>query len=48
MKMINNQDKQLTPSESWDQDGLFSMGLGYHQIQTVELEFYNAMELKSG
>ena len=28
MKMINHHDKQLTPSESWDQDGFFSLGLG--------------------
>ena len=28
MKMINHHDKQLTPSESWDQDGFFEPGFG--------------------
>ena len=32
MKMINYHDKQLTPSESWDQDNVLSLGLGYHNI----------------
>ena len=37
--MSNHHDKQLTPMESWDQDGFFSLGLGYHQIKIIELEF---------
>ena len=28
MKIINSHDKQLTPYESWDQDGLFEPGFG--------------------
>ena len=32
-------DKQLTPSESWDQDGFFEPGFGYHQLQIIGLEF---------
>ena len=28
MKMINHHDKQLTPSESWDQDGFSEPGFG--------------------
>ena len=28
MKMIDNDDKQLTPSESWDQGVFFEPGLG--------------------
>ena len=39
IKIWNHNDKQLTPSESWDQDIFFSLGLGYHQIQIIELEF---------
>ena len=39
MEISNHHDEQLTPSESWDQDGFFSLGLGYHQIQILELEF---------
>ena len=47
-KMINHHDKQLTPSESWDQDGCFSLGLWYHHIQIIGLEIYNAVATKSG
>ena len=39
MKMTNHHDKQLTPSESWDQDGFFEPGFGYHQLQIIGLEF---------
>ena len=39
MKIINHHDKQLTPSESWDQDGFFEPGYGYHQLQIIGLEF---------
>ena len=39
MKMINHHDKQLTPSESWDQDGFLSLALGYQHIKINELEF---------
>ena len=28
MKIANHYDKQLTPSESWDQDGFFEPGFG--------------------
>ena len=28
MKITNHHDKQLTPSESWDQDGFFEPGFG--------------------
>ena len=38
MKIANHYDKQLSPSESRDQDVFFSMGLGYHQIPIIELE----------
>jgi hypothetical protein len=38
MKMTNHHDKQLTPSESWDQDGFFEHGFGYHQLQIIGLE----------
>ena len=38
-KIAIHQDKQLTPSESWNQDGFLSLGLGYHQIQIVRPEF---------
>ena len=45
MKIAGHYDKQLTPSKSQDRDGFFnlgplgSLGLGYHQIQIVGLEF---------
>ena len=39
MKMTNHHDKQLTPSQSWDQDGFFETGFGYHQLQIIGLEF---------
>ena len=39
MKITNHHDKQLTPSESWDQDGFFEPGYGYHQLQITGLEF---------
>ena len=42
MKMINYHDKQPTPSESWDQDVFFTLGLGYHHIQIIRLEFLQA------
>ena len=38
MKIANHFNKQLSPSKNWDQD-VFSLGLGYHQIQIIELEF---------
>ena len=38
MKMTNHHDKQLTPSESWDKDGFFEHGFGYHQLQIIGLE----------
>ena len=41
MKIANRDDQQLAPLESWDQDGYMSLGLGYHQIQNIELEFYS-------
>ena len=28
MKIANHHEKQLTPSESWEQDGFFEAGLG--------------------
>ena len=28
LEMTNHHDKQLTPSESWDQDGFFEPGFG--------------------
>ena len=31
-------DKQLTPTESWNQDVFFSLGLWCHQIQIMWLE----------
>ena len=39
LEMTNHHDKQLTPSESWDQDGFFEPGFGYHQLQIIGLEF---------
>ena len=39
MKMTNHHDKQLTSSKSWDQDGFFEPGYGYHQLQIIGLEF---------
>ena len=38
IKMANHHDKQITPSKSWDQDGFFSLGLGYYQIQIMSLK----------
>ena len=48
IQVANHYDKQLKPSNMWDQDGFLSMGLGYHQIQIIELEFYNAVHLNKG
>ena len=39
MKWASHHYKQLTPSESWNRDGFLSLGLGYHQIKSVGLEF---------
>ena len=39
MKIINHHEKQITPSESWDQDGFLCLCLGYHLIQIIGLEF---------
>ena len=39
MKLANNYDKQVIPSAGWDQDVFLSLGLGYYQIQIIELEF---------
>ena len=43
MKIINHHDKQLTPSESTDQEGFLSLGLGYHHIQFIGLEFFTTL-----
>ena len=35
MKMTNHHDKQLTPSESWDQDGFLSLGMGIINFKSL-------------
>ena len=37
--ILNNHDKQIRPSESWDQDCFLSPGLGYQHIQIIGLKF---------
>ena len=47
MKIANHHDKQLTLSESWDQDGLFEPGFGVSSNSNCAANFYNAVATKS-
>ena len=43
MKMINHHDKQLTPSESWDQDGFFEPGFGVSSNSNHEARIFTTL-----